>query len=205
MKKIIGQGAEALLYLHEGKVIKERIKKGYRHPDIDFRIRKTCTRKENKLLNSAYSLINVPKVFEFSDSDMSITMEFISGETIRDILDSMPRSKRLEVCKQIGSSVALLHDSNIVHGDLTTSNFILKDSKVYFIDFGLGFFSTKVEDKAVDLHLLKQALESKHYSHFEDSFNGVMSSYRKESIHASAVLERFAVVEKRGRYKRKGS
>lgn len=205
MRKVVGRGAEAILYLEGGKIIKERIKKSYRHPEIDMRIRKFCTRRENKLLTSALSLINVPKVFEFSDAEMRIVMEFVDGKTLRDILDDFPKDERLKICEQLGREVALLHDANIIHGDLTTSNFILKDGKIYFIDFGLGFFSTKVEDKAVDLHLLRQALESKHYRHFEDSFEAVISGYRKTSLHAKAVLERFIAVEKRGRYKRKGS
>jgi len=205
MKKVIGRGAEAILYLEDGKVTKERVKKGYRHPDIDYRIRRSCTRHENKLLVSASSFINVPKVFEFSDSGMKIIMEFIEGETLRDILDGMPKDKRLEICGQLGKSIALLHDVNIIHGDLTTSNFILKDDKIYFIDFGLGFFSTKVEDKAVDLHLLRQAFESKHYRHFDECFKTVIDSYVKTSVNGKPVLERFSAVEKRGRYKRKGS
>lgn len=204
MKKIIGRGAEAILYLEDGKVVKERIKKGYRHPEIDSRIRKSCTRHENKLLVSASSQISVPRVFKFSDSDMKLVMEFVEGDTLRDVLDEMPKHKRLEICEQLGKSIALLHDANIIHGDLTTSNFILNEGKLYFIDFGLGFFSTKVEDKAVDLHLLRQALESKHYRHFEESFEAVIEGYRKTSLNANSVLERFIAVEKRGRYKRKG-
>ncbi|MFH1332317.1 MAG: KEOPS complex kinase/ATPase Bud32 [archaeon] len=205
MKKVIGRGAEAILYLEDGKVVKQRVRKGYRHPEIDMRIRKFCTRRENKLLFSASSLINVPKVFEFSDSDMRIVMEFVEGDTVRDVLDDMPKAKRLELCRELGKSVALLHDANIIHGDLTTSNFILKGGKIFFIDFGLGFFSNKVEDKAVDLHLLRQALESKHYRHFEECFDAVLEGYRDTGLNAEAVLDRFVVVEKRGRYKRKGS
>ena len=202
--KVIGRGAEAVLYLEDGRVTKERVKKGYRHPDIDFRIRKMCTRRENKLLFSASSLIDVPKVFDFSDSDMKIVMEFIRGDTLRDVLGSFPKIKRAKVCGQLGRSIALLHDANIIHGDLTTSNFILKDNRLYFIDFGLGFFSAKAEDKAVDIHLLRQALESKHYRHFEECFDAVIAGYKKTSVNAKQVLDRFAAVERRGRYKRKG-
>jgi Kae1-associated kinase Bud32 len=203
--KVIGRGAEAVLYLDKGKVVKERVRKGYRHPDIDSRIRKLCTRRENKLLVSASSFIDVPKVFDFSDSEMRIVMEFVKGDTLRDVLDSFPRQRRVKVCENLGRSIALLHDNNIIHGDLTTSNFILNNNRIYFIDFGLGFFSAKVEDKAVDLHLLRQALESKHYMHFEECFDAVVSGYRKTSLQGKAVLDRFVAVEKRGRYKRKGS
>ena len=103
--------------------------------------------------------------------------------------------------KEIGRKVGILHQNEIIHGDLTTSNMIL-GSEIYFIDFGLSFFSTKIEDMAVDLHLLKQALESKHYEIFEKCFSAVLSGYdhpkRKE------ILTRFNTVEARGRNKLKG-
>ena len=78
----------------------------------------------------------------------------------------------------------------------------MKD-EVYFIDFGLSFFSHKIEDMAVDLHLLKQALESKHYTIWEECFKAALDAYRKESKDGELVLKRLDVVEKRGRYKGK--
>lgn len=203
MKKIIQRGAEAILYLNHNKLVKERIKKGYRHEAIDKQIRKKTTRRETKLLDTASSEIPVPKVYESSDSDMKIVMEFIDGKRIKDILDRMNETERKKICFKIGEQVALLHNKNMIHGDVTTSNMILKEGKIYFIDFGLGFFSTRVEDKAVDLHLLKQALESKHYKHFEESFNEVMNGYKKTSNNFKAIEERFIKVESRGRYKGK--
>jgi len=203
MKKLIGRGAEAILYLEKGNLIKKRIKKGYRHKELDLKIRKTCTRKEYRLMNKASHIINIPKILDFCDSDMYISMEFINGKTIRDILDEINKTERNKICSQLGESIALLHNNGIIHGDLTTSNFILKKNKIYFIDFGLGFFSDKLEDKAVDLHLLRQALNSRHYRHSEESFKEILKSYRKKSNNFKKVIERLEVVEKRGRYKRK--
>ncbi|MBL7100834.1 MAG: Kae1-associated serine/threonine protein kinase [Nanoarchaeota archaeon] len=205
MKTLIAQGAEAKLYREGSRLIKERIKKSYRHEEIDRKIRKQNTRREHKLLNKASKLIEVPKILEYNEKEHVITMEFIEGGTLRDILDKMPTEKRLKLCEQLGKEIAKLHNENIIHGDLTTSNFILNNRRIFFIDFGLGFHSTKVEDKAVDLHLLRQAFESKHYKHFKQSFKAVMKGYKQESKQAKEVLNRFEVVEKRGRYKKKGS
>ena len=95
-----------------------------------------------------------------------------------------------------------MHETHVVHGDLTTSNMILKKGKVYFIDFGLSFQNGKYEDKAVDLHLLRQALEAKHFTHWEDLFKSVEEGYLSvDKIEGKKVLERFKAVEKRGRYK----
>ena len=103
--------------------------------------------------------------------------------------------------KLIGKDIAKLHDNNIIHGDLTTSNMILVKDKIFFIDFGLGYTSHKLEDKAVDLHLLRQALEAKHFKHYKTLWKAVESGY-KTSKNSKTTLERLIAVEKRGRYKK---
>lgn len=199
MEKIIQQGAEGILYLKEGRLVKERISKGYRLKEIDERLRKFRTRREVKLLEKVDF---APEVYDFSDEDMKIEMEFVEGDLLKDIIDGLSKGRRLDVCKKIGEQIAVLHNSGIIHADLTTSNMLLKGDKIYFIDFGLGFFSTKLEDKAVDLHLLRQALESKHYQHFEECFSAVLEGYRA-SKDFKEVIQRLEKVEKRGRYKGK--
>src|SRR3989344_7908722 len=198
--KIIAKGAEAILYKQGNYLIKERIKKSYRIDDIDNKLRKYRTRSEARLLQKAE---NSPKVFNVDEKGMKIKMEFIDGKLIKNILDNLKNERRNLLLREIGGKIAKMHDSNIIHGDLTTSNMILKD-KVYFRDFGLGFNSNRIEDKAVDLHLLKQALESKHYRHFEESFKEVLEGY-KLSNDWKEVLERLEKVEKRGKYKGKNA
>jgi len=101
--------------------------------------------------------------------------------------------------KLLGEQVLILHLSDLIHGDLTTSNVILKNGEIFIIDFGLGFVSKKIEDKAVDLHLLKQALEAKHFENWELLFESFLERYEFEE--GKKVVERLEVVEKRGRYK----
>ena len=108
------------------------------------------------------------------------------------------------MCLEIGKQIGRLHDNDIVHGDLTTSNMIVKDNKVYLIDFGLGFVSKRTEDKAVDLRLLRQALEGKHYDIAKKAFSCILDGYGKECKDADEIIKRLKEkVEKRGRYKRK--
>ena len=198
--KILQQGAEAVILLDKNKIIKKRNKKSYRILEIDDRIRRQRTRSEAKLLTKAYELISIPEIIKVDQKTKKIVMEFIDGKKLSDYLDKFPLKKQKEVCKLIGESTAKLHDADIIHGDLTTSNMILKDDKIYFIDFGLGFISHKFEDKAVDLHLLKQALEAKHFKNWEILFREVLKEYSK-SKDSEIVLERLNKVEKRGRYK----
>jgi len=196
--EIIGRGAEAVL-IRDGKMLKKlRVEKGYRLPEMDERIRKIRTRKEAKILEKAAGLINVPKVIKVDDKTKEIDMEFIPGLKLSESLDGL--QERLKICKMIGESIAKLHDAGIIHGDLTTSNMIYNGKELYFVDFGLGFESRKIEDKAVDLHLIKEAFEAKHFNYAKEFFDSVLTGY-KESKNYKEVLIRLEKVERRGRYK----
>lgn len=196
--KIIQQGAEAKILQVKNKVIKDRIPKSYRLQELDNKIRKRRTKSEAKILEKASKLIPIPKISSSELSDFQITMDFIDGKKLSDHLDELPNS--IEICETIGSQIAILHDNEIIHGDLTTSNMILDKQKLYFIDFGLSFISNKAEDKAVDLHLIKQALEAKHFKHYEEFFKAVIEGY-KSSENSKTIIERLKKVEARGRYK----
>ncbi len=198
--QIIQQGAEALILKNKKKVIKKRIKKSYRIPEIDEKIRKLRTRSEGKLLAKASRIITIPSIKKTDEKTKEIVMDFVDGKKLSDHLDKFSFTKQKNICEQIGKSIAKLHNKDIIHGDLTTSNMILSDNKIYFIDFGLGFISHKFEDKAVDLHLLRQALEAKHFKHWEELFEKVIGGYR-DYKDSKKVLERLKAVEKRGRYK----
>jgi Kae1-associated kinase Bud32 len=198
MAKLIAQGAEAIITLNKQTITKDRVKKSYRLPILDERLRKSRTKRETRLLEKAISIIPVPKITKSDEKNKQIQMEFIEGKKLSENLDNIKNAK--DVCTQIGQNIAKLHDSDIIHGDLTTSNMILKENLVYFIDFGLSYESSKSEDKAVDLHLIKQALEAKHFQHFELYWKSIIEGY-KISKYSKPVLKRLEAVEKRGRYK----
>ena len=103
--------------------------------------------------------------------------------------------------KSLGKETSKLHEAEIIHGDLTTSNTILKENKVYIIDFGLGKISNKTEDKAVDLHLIKEAINAKHFENSEELFKSFLKGYNN-SDEDKKTIERLEIVENRGRYKR---
>lgn len=252
-QKILQRGAEAVIILEDGKIIKERIKKSYRIPELDEKIRKLRTRSEAKLIEKAAKIIPAPKMQKLDEKNKRIFMDFEEGKKLSDNLDDFPIERQKEICEKIGENVAKLHDENIIHGDLTTSNMIYvndgakidkqRDSlrlnlsvglssgrasgkgknsfkgisleqkfkgefdkeklcSLYFIDLGLGFISPKIEDKAVDLHLLKQALEARHFKNWEVLFDSVVEGY-KISKNSGAVFNRLKKVESRGRYKEK--
>jgi TP53 regulating kinase and related kinases len=197
--KIISKGAEAVIVKEGNLIIKNRIPKSYRIKELDEKIRKHRTKTEKKLLEKASKIINAPNPLPLKELT-AIEMPFIEGKRLSETLNSFSLAKQKKICRIIGEEIGKLHNADIIHGDLTTSNMILAGSKIFFIDFGLGYISIKPEDKAVDLHLLKQALEAKHFKNWEVLFKEVRNGYEtyKDS---KKVLERFEAVEKRGRYK----
>ena len=229
-EQIISQAAEAIIIKQGSNIIKRRIKKSYRIPEIDEKLRKLRTRSEAKIMEKLQGKINVPKIIKVDEKNKEILMQYIQGKKLSDFLDSFPISKQLSICREIGKEVAKMHDLNIIHSDLTTSNMILVENntktnksinnkqkpapelsnsdsvinnnsnfKIFFIDFGLSFHSLRIEDKAVDLHLLRQALESKHYQHWEKLFKAIIESYKSKD--KEKILKQLEKVEKRGRYK----
>lgn len=198
-EKILATGAEAVLIHKSGYLIKKRIKKGYRIELLDEKLRKLRTRSEAKIISKLQGKINVPKIIKTDEKNKEIIMEFISGKKLSDYLDSLSLKQQIKICRQISLEVGKMHDLDIIHGDLTTSNMILNNEKIYLIDFGLGFQNARIEDKAVDLHLFKQALESRHFSHWEKLFHAFLQNYTsKDKI---KILEQLKKVEARGRYK----
>lgn len=190
----IARGAEAVIYREGNELVKDRIKKGYRIPELDTKLRKERTRAEARLLTEARSVgVSTPKVLEVSET--KVRMELIEGEKLRDILNIRP-----ELAEDIGTAIGRLHAAGIVHGDLTTSNMILSEGKIFLIDFGLGFFSKKPEDLATDLTVFKEALRSVHFAVLEKVWVEFCSSYGKEFSGAGKVFKALESIEKRGRY-----
>lgn len=186
------KAAEAEVELFEDHVIKKRIKKGYRHAEIDERIRTERTDEEERLLKRAYQNgVSVPKVEKVDDYTLKI--DLVEGKMLKEKLEP-------EKFEQLGIEVARLHDSDTIHGDLTTSNVIV-DDKTFLIDFGLAFYSQRIEDRAVDIHLLKQVLESSHPEVADKCWNKFLKGYKSEYGKSHAVLDQLKAVEKRGRYK----
>ena len=202
MKKI-ALGAEAEI-IREGKIIiKKRIKKEYRLSELDRKIRLFRTKREVKIMQKLIGVINLPRILDFSEIDFVIKMDFIDGVPLVEILDKLDQYDRDKICEKIGQSVAKIHNNQIIHGDLTTSNILVIKHEIYLIDFGLSSVSDKLEDKAVDLHLMWQAFNSKHHEHSVKSFNSVINGYKKGYTDYKKVLQRLEKVQNRGRYKQR--
>jgi len=108
----------------------------------------------------------------------------------------------------IGAEIAKMHAADIIHGDLTTSNMMLRHpsslalgvrTELVLIDFGLSYVSNLVEDKAVDLYVLERAFSSTHPDS-EPMFASVLSAYAAQmGKEWSAIGKRLNDVRLRGR------
>lgn len=207
---LIAKGAEANLYVDKKKekLIKERIQKNYRIKELDEKLRKSRTKHEVKILEKAKTVIPVPKILNVDFKNYKIEMEFIEGKILKDFFDFLIGDEKIKkISREIGSSISKLHSKNIIHNDLTTSNMLLqkkngeKEEKVFFIDFGLGIHSTRIEDKAMDLVVLKKSLKATHPKKFNIIWKEILEGYRKnKGKFSKEIIKRIDVIEKRARY-----
>lgn len=187
----IGRGAEAVITLEKGTVRKWRIPKSYRQPELDERIREERTIKEARITSEARRH-GVPTPIISDVSKFEIQMEHVEGRKLKEVISP-------ELSERVGEVVGRLHGGGIIHGDLTTSNMIHQDGRIYLIDFGLAFHEASVEAQGVDVHVYFQTLESTHDSPAE-LIEAFKMGYSRTYIGADAVLKRAREIKARGRY-----
>ncbi|MEP0825875.1 MAG: Kae1-associated serine/threonine protein kinase [Nitrososphaera sp.] len=198
--RLVKRGAEADIYLVEWgcrpAVSKVRTPKPYRHRELDQAIRKQRTVHEASFMSAAKSAgVTSPFVYFVDPVNAEIIMEFVQGDNARDVLTP-------DLCYEMGRYAAMLHANNIIHGDLTTSNFIA-NNKLVLLDFGLSYYSERTEDMATDIRLIKEVLASAHISvkkafpRFVEGYVSVVGKRRTDQI-----LENVREIEQRGRYAR---
>lgn len=203
---VLYQGAEAKIvrstYLHFDVVKKQRLHKRYRIKEIDEMLIHSRTKEEAKVMALARTKgVHVPLIYDIDLMNGCITFEYIKGKRVKDIFDKISGKQRKRLCYEIGSQIALLHNAEIIHGDLTTSNMIYSNDVIYFIDFGLSEINAEVEAQGVDLHLFMETLESTHskyVSFFNDVFEGYSDEYKGDAF---LVKRKIDEIIKRGRYR----
>jgi len=201
--KLIKKGAEGDLYLtnwdNRKAILKVRKKKNYRISQLDDKIRKQRTIRESQIISEVKAFgICTPLIYHLNMKNYSILMQHLDGT----LVNELPDLKLIKYCKEIGRIVGTLHKNGIMHGDLTTSNFILVNGKIFVIDFGLANKTKKPEDHAVDLRLLKEILNSAHAGIMKKAWTNFLSGYKKSvgSTYYNKVTHLVSVIESRGRY-----
>lgn len=199
--RIIKRGAEADVYLipwyKTMAISKLRSPKKYRNITLDNLIRGRRTIHEATMLNDVKTTgIKTPFLYFLDPKRSEIIMEYIDGENVKNILSP-------EIGFEMGKYVSILHNKNIIHGDLTTSNFIKRKDDLYLIDFGLSFYSQRIEDMATDIRIIKEILSSAHIQIFYDTYERFLKGYElTTNNNFSRILKVVKDIEARGRYAR---
>jgi TP53 regulating kinase and related kinases len=192
-------------------IVKHRFSKSYRLPELDRELTLSRLRQEVRSILRARKLgIRAPTLIRVNLEDSCIIMEKIEGLTMKEALlhDSLLNdASKISVLEELGSMIGKLHDGDLIHGDLTTSNVMItipaengtSNVIVSLIDFGLSQFSQLSEDKAVDLYVLERSFSSAHPVDGEEMFASFLTSYRKSSRKWCSTLNRLAEVRLRGR------
>ncbi len=192
------RGAEAIVETIDWQGItaisKVRNKRGYRHLSLEKRLVTERLRSESRIMERLLSQgISVPAIYSVNPVENSIIMEFIDGQTLERALRTDVFNSHLE---DLAYLLSKIHSLGVIHGDPTTSNFLVKD-QLYAIDFGLASMSDDPEGRASDLRVFLESLDSHH-----SEINGreiFLDAYSKWKD-SKAVLEALNVLELRGRY-----
>lgn len=209
--RLIYKGAEAEIYLENwhGELVirKSRITKPYRIPELDEAIRRTRTAHEATMMEEVRKLgVPVPTIKHIDPESSTLIMDYVAGPTLKEELNKLPISTRQSRCSSLGTLLGQMHQGGIVHGDMTISNVLSEDGKLFIIDFGLGDFSGEIEDKGVDLLLLNRALRSTHYAYHVPLFKAFLKGYSaavgREQV--KDILSKMREIEQRGRYFERG-
>ena len=201
--KLIKKGAEGDIFLtswnKKKAILKARKKKDYRNSTLDQRLRKQRTIRECEIISEVKSFgVSTPLIYNMDTKNCTILMQHIVGTLVNDLSEL----KLVKSCIEIGKIVGLMHKNGIMHGDLTTSNFIVSKEKIFVIDFGLANRTNKPEDHAVDLRLLKEILNSAHAKIMNKAWSNFLKGYKSAvgSTRFSKVTNLVKVIESRGRY-----
>jgi TP53 regulating kinase-like protein len=192
------KGAESNIYLTKWydkmAISKIRIPKAYRQRTLDEDLRRRRTISESKMLSLVKAFgLRTPYVYFVDPFRAEIVMEFVPGTKASKVLTST-------ICFNIGRFVSTLHLHNIIHGDLTPANFIA-NRKITMVDMGLSFYSTRREDKAMDIRLFKEILKSTFHNSFSRFFNEFLNGYQSvNSKELENILQRIDLIESRKRY-----
>jgi tRNA A-37 threonylcarbamoyl transferase component Bud32 len=219
-EKLLKLGAEARLTVNGNVLTKQRIKKGYRLKQIDEPLRSQRTVREANLMQRAKrAKVDVPNILKIDKKNCLIEMDLIKGKRIDLCLTS-------ENAEKTGKSVGRLHEAGIIHGDLTTSNILVKigqrrsgaagqrspsrfhastptRTQIYFIDFGLGEVSDSVEKRGVDIRVFKESINATKPDQLSSLMKAFWKGYKSECSESEKVINRLEQIEKRGRYKKR--
>lgn len=203
--ELLKKGAEADIYrtswAGQDAILKIRKPKSYRAAQLDARIRRQRTARESNMISLARSLgIPTPLIYLVDAKNTAIIMQYVRGTTVQ----MLPDELIIRQSRTMGKLVGVLHKNGIMHGDLTTSNFVYDQTRdmLYMIDFGLSQNTHKPEDHAVDMRLIKEIFNSAHARVMSKSWTNLLQGYASVVRYdrLAKIKQLVMEIEGRGRY-----
>ena len=210
LQELFKQGAEARVYkssiFNKPCIVKERFVKSYRHPALDKKLSdKRMVQEARSLVRCRSFGVRTPCVYHADLDTHKLYLELLPHQILNDIICSLQPQQQLGddvtcIIRDVGRQIALMHDNDVIHGDLTTLNILvdMQSGVSYFIDFGLSSVSSLSEDRAVDLYVLERAITCSH-PRMSQLFPQILSSYALHSSRTSSTLNKLREVRQRGR------
>ena len=207
--RLLYKGAEADVI--QGKwqgldaVFKVRKPLTYRLQVLDEVIRRQRTLREAEMIHHAKRAgVSAPFLYYVDAPAATLVMEFVRGDRVRDLMESLAKDEIERIFLAFGSAVGRLHSAGIMHGDLTTANVVRRGARLVFIDFGLSVRTTRLEDHAVDLRLIKETLVGAHPGATPAALDALNRGYAEVvgPARSRAALKQLQSIERRGRYAR---
>jgi N6-L-threonylcarbamoyladenine synthase/protein kinase Bud32 len=206
--EVLGRGAEALITSSMfGDILtveKFRFPKGYRTKEMETRITGQRIRNEARMLRGFRSIgIRTPFVLDVDMDKQVIIMELLKGPRLASLLNILPEREQEGALLEMGRMIGTIHENNMVHGDLTTSNFILLKKgtipELGLIDCSLAERTEELEKKGVDLRLFFEVFYSTHepLGPLEERF---WEGYFEMNPEAEKVRGKLNDITNRGRY-----
>jgi N6-L-threonylcarbamoyladenine synthase/protein kinase Bud32 len=205
---VLGRGAEALVTAGEfgsiPSVMKRRKSKGYRTKKLESRLSERRIKNEARMLTGIRSLgIRTPFVLDVDIDSGTIEMELLKGPRLASLLNTLPEEEQKGALREMGRMIGFIHHGDMVHGDLTTSNFILLEKarlpQLGLIDCSLGERTEELEKKGVDLRLFFEVFYSTHGT-LEPLENEFWAGYSETNPAAEKVRGKLLEITGRGRY-----
>ena len=210
LKNELFKGSESFIYeahfLNNNVLIKKRKPKKYRNSLLDTELRISRLKIESKIIEfSLNNNIAVPTLYGIDLNEAELIIEFLKGKSLGELLAEenliLDQSKIFDYFTKIGTMTSILHNIEIIHGDLTPFNiFLTNDEKLYLIDFGLSYFSNEVKDKAMDLFIMNSSLKIYNPTIAKQIFDSFLKGYSLANQFEN-IFSYFNLLENKGRYK----
>ena len=142
--EVLGSGGMAIVYQAKDQMLERTVAIKVLRPRYskDPAFRERFRQEATAVANLSHPNIVTVHDFGFDEERLFIVMEFVPGETLKDILNKTPRlepSRAIPLIVQICAGVGYAHRAGLVHCDMKPHNILVTpDQRVKVTDFGIA-------------------------------------------------------------------